>query len=138
MTNSAILRTINMESNEETSLLRVTVTTSNPQLSKAVCDALAEAAPGTIKEVMMGMGSISILDSAHTGVRVGPHVSRNIIIGGMIGFVLSYGLFLVLHLLDNTVHDEHELKNRLDVTVLGSVPTLENGRTKKGGKNHGR
>ncbi len=138
MTNGAILRTINMQSNEDTSLLKVTVTTSNPQLSKAVCDALAQAAPKAIKEVMMGMGSIAILDNAQTGVRVGPNVARNVVIGGLAGFVLSYGLFLVLHLLDNTVHDEHELKNRLNVTVLGSVPTLDNVRAKKGGKNHGR
>ena len=46
------------------------------------------------------------------------------IIGAMIGFVISCGIVLVLFLADNTVTGERELKRRLNVTVLGEVPSL--------------
>jgi len=134
MTNRAILQTLSMEAVDESAMLEVSATTTNPQLSKAICDAMYEVAPDMIKEVMQGMGMVSQMDAAKTGGKVGPNVMRNVILGGLFAFVLSYGAFLVLHLMDKTIHDERELKRRLDVTVLGSVPSLHNAKAKKGGK----
>lgn len=137
MTPRNILKCISMTSNENSALLRISVTTSNPHLSKAVCDAMEEIAPPTIKEVMMGMGTISVLDGAQVGTWVGPSVIRNAILGALIGFVLVYGLFLLQYLLDDTVHDESELKTQLDVTVLGSIPAFVSAHSNKGGKKRG-
>lgn len=133
MTPGNILKCISMTSNDNSALLRISVTTSNPHLSKAVCDAMAEIAPPTIKEVMMGMGTISVLDGAQVGVWAGPGVARNALIGALLGFALIYGLFLLLHVLDDTVHDENELKAQLNVTVLGSIPAFVSARSNKGG-----
>ncbi len=131
MTNKTIRSITTMEQMGETALLELSVTTTNPQLSKAVCDAFAQVAPLKITEVME-MGSIKQTSTPTTGVKVGPSIPRNVVLGGLLGFVLAYGLFLLLFLMDNTVSDERELKRRLDVPVLGSVPSVQTGR--KAGK----
>ncbi|MBQ8751518.1 MAG: hypothetical protein IJZ13_00250, partial [Clostridia bacterium] len=75
---------------------------------------------------------------ADEGTRVSSGAARYAAIGGLVGFFLSYVLFLVVFLLDNTLKGEQDLKDRfVDVTVLGSVPELYPGRRTKGGKrNH--
>lgn len=135
MTNNAIRSTITMQQENNTAKLNIMVTTTNPHLSKAICDAISATAPDKIKAIMQGMGTISALGEASTGVRIGPNISRNVFIGALAGFVLGYAIFLLLYVLDNTVHDGRELKARLDVTVLGAVPSINtSSKTKKGGK----
>ena len=124
MSSRAIRNTINMSQVDDTALLEISVTTTNPRLSKAVCDALAEVAPVKIKEVME-MGTIKETSQASTGVKVGPNVVRNTMLGAFLGFVLSYGLLLMVYLTDNTISDERELKRRMKVPVLGSVPSVQ-------------
>lgn len=131
LTNKTIRSIVSMEQMDDTALLELSVTTTNPQLSKAVCDAFAQVAPVKITEVME-MGTIKQTSTPAIGVKVGPNVARNVVLGGLLGFVLAYGVFLLFFLMDNTISDERELKRRLNVTVLGSVPSVQTGR--KAGK----
>lgn len=108
----------------ETALLQINATTTDPHLSKAICDAIQVCAPGRVQEVMLGIGTITTVDVAKVGVRVQSQSTRNAVLGGLIGFVLSYGIFLINHLLDNTIKDEKDLKSRFNVNVLGVVPNF--------------
>ncbi len=132
LTNGAINDAVSMSSVDETAMLRITATTTDPDLSKAICDAYAAVAPAQLKEVME-MGTIKPMgDEAKPGVKVGPNVTKKAILGGVIGLVLACAIVLVIYMLDNTVTGERELKRRLNVTVLGEVPSLQ--REKKGEK----
>lgn len=136
MTNSAIRGAVSMSSVDETAMLNISVTTTDPDLSKAICDAFAAVAPAQLKEVME-MGTIKPMEPAKPGVKVGPNVARNAAFGGVIGFVIACAIVLVVYMMDNTVTDERELKRRLGVTVLGEVPSLQpqkKGETKNGAR----
>ena len=135
---SYIKTMVNMSAVNETALLQISATTPDPNLSKAVCDAIQECAPSTITEVMLGIGHITPVDHASTGVRVPPNTVRNAVLGGIIGFILSYGIFLINHLLDNTIKDEKDLKTHFNVNVLGVVPNFNPNADKRGhsGKKH--
>ncbi len=124
MSTDAIRRATSMEQRGETAHLTISVTTTNPHLSKAICDALSEVAPLKIEEVMES-GKITSTSRASVGDKVGPNVMGQAVLGAAVGFVISYGVFLIAFLLDNTVSDERELKRRLSVTVLGSVPSIQ-------------
>ncbi len=125
MTNGAINGAVSMSSVDETAMLRITATTTDPDLSKAICDAYAAVAPAQLKEVME-MGTIKPMgDEAKPGAKVGPNVTKNAILGGVIGMVLACAIVLIIYMLDNTVTGEREIKRRLNVTVLGEVPSLQ-------------
>lgn len=125
MTNGAISGAVSMTSVDETAMLKITATTTDPDLSKAICDAYAAVAPAQLKEVME-MGTIKPMgDEAKPGTKVGPNVVKNAILGGVIGLVLACAIVLVIYMLDNTVTGERDLKRRLNVTVLGEVPSLQ-------------
>ena len=125
MTNGAIKGAVSMSSVDETAMLKITATTTDPDLSKAICDAYAAVAPEQLKEVME-MGTIKPMgDEAKPGTKVGPSVVKNAVLGGVLGFVLTCAIVLIIYMLDNTVTGERELKRRLNVTVLGEVPSLQ-------------
>ncbi len=135
MTNGAISGAVSMSSVDETAMLKITATTTDPNLSKAICDAYTAVAPDLLKEVME-MGTIKPMgEEAKVGSKVGPNVLKNTILGGVLGFVITCAIVLVVYMMDNTVTGERELKRRLNVTVLGEVPNLQP--NKKGEKNNG-
>ncbi len=135
MTDAAINGAVSMSSVDETAMLKITATTTDPNLSKAICDAYTAVAPNLLKEVME-MGTIKPMgEEAKVGTKVGPNVLKNVILGGVLGFVIACAIVLVIYMMDNTVTGERELKRRLNVTVLGEVPGLQP--NKKGDKKNG-
>lgn len=121
VTPSAVRESLTMSAVENTALLRIISTTSDAELSKIICDELLACAPEKVKNIMNGLGSISPVDAANLGTRNAPRVTRNAVLGGAFGLLLICGLILLRYLMDNTVKDEKDLKNRFNVNVLGVV-----------------
>ena len=121
-----------MSAVNETALLQISAITPDPNLSKAVCDAIQTVAPQKVQAVMLGIGTITVVDRAERGDRMPANTMRNGLLGGIIGFALSYGIFLINHLLDNTIKDEKDLKTRFNVNVLGVVPNFSPNVDKRG------
>ncbi len=132
LTNREISSAMSLSAEGETAMLNVSVTTTDPKLSRAICHAIADEAP-TLLQGVMKIGSITVMAPAKTGEKVGPAVMRNTVLGALIGFILSCVVVIVLHLMDNTVTDEKNLKKRMDVVVLGTVPSFQ--QKSKGGRN---
>jgi len=124
MTNKQIVNAVSLSSVDETAMLSVSAVTTDPKLSRAICLAIADEAPDLLQEVMK-IGSIEVMAEAKMGERVGPAVVRNTIVGALIGFFVCCAVVIVLYLLDNTVKDEKNLKKRLNVIVLGTVPSFQ-------------
>ena len=124
---SSVRSALTMTAVDETALLQVTAVTGNPQLSKDLCDALQAVAPEEVNDVMLRIGHVSPVDEAEMGTKSKPPVVRNGVFGALVGLLLSYGVFLMSYLLDNTVKEEKDLKDRFDVNVLGAVPNFNMG-----------
>lgn len=130
MTAAEIRSSLKMSSEDGTAMLNFTVTTKNPNLSKAICDALADVAPGKLKEVMQ-MGNATVMAPAKKGVKVGPRSTLDAALGAVLGLVIACVVVLVRYMTDNTVSGEREIRRRLNLTVLGEVPSVHP--AKKGG-----
>ncbi len=121
---SGVRNALTMTAVDETALLQITATTSNPQLSKDICDALQRYAPEEVNAIMLKIGHISPVDSAEIGSKSRPPVVRNGVLGALVGLVIVYGFFLMGYMMDNTVKEEKDLKERFEVNVLGAVPNF--------------
>ncbi len=135
MTNGAVRGAVSMYSVDESAMLNISATTSDPALSKAICDAYCEVAPVKLKEIME-MGSVKTMEPAKMGTEIRQSVASNAMLGALVGAVISCGIFILMYMLDDTVIGERELKRRLNVAVLGEVPSLQP--SKKGEKKNGR
>ena len=116
---------VTVTSVNETPVMQVTVKYSDPEMAKAITAKVLEFSPALIVESIEA-GSVKTVEEVRgSTVPIKPSMSGTAIKYGMVGFALAAALFVGLFLLDNTFHTERELKNMLDLPVLGIVPAVE-------------
>lgn len=116
---------ITTETVGDTAIFKITVTSSDPELSAHLANSILEVLPNKISTVVEG-SSAQIVDYAVTGT---PVVNGNPIktaaIGALIGVVLSSGVIIFLSLIDTKVRSEEYLLEAFrDIPILTSVPDL--------------
>ena len=116
-----ISRTLSMSSVSDTGVVRVSATTSDPQMSANIANAVLDVAPAEIIRVV-GAGNIEIIDYAE--VRNAPDNRmplRRSMTGGLLGGAVG-GLFILLFFLfDQRVSSERELTDNYNLPVLSSI-----------------
>ena len=130
LTNRQILGALSLSQQGETAVLHVQAVTTDPKLSRAICQAVYDVAPDRLLEIIQ-IGSIKPMAPPTDGIKTGPSVPRNAVIGALFGFVLSAAIVFLVTMLDNTIKDEKDLKKHFDVVVLGVVPSFQETKKKK-------
>ncbi len=119
-----ILEMISFSTVENTEILKITATSTDPYLSANICNGYADIASDVIREVING-GSVQVLSRAKaTGKPTSPNITLLTLIGFFIGFVIAAVVYLLIDLLANTVKNEHDLSNKCNVPVIGSIPDI--------------
>ena len=109
----------------ETEMFKVTVTSTNPQMSADIANTIAKIAPGEISTIIEG-STAKIIDYAKVPAeQSGPNYLLNTITGFLCGFLLSVLVIVVAHMADNRVKGEQDLKHLCAVPVLGRIPDLD-------------
>ena len=107
----------------DTSLFRMSVTGSDPELCLRVLDAVIENYPEVAKYVI-GNTTLTMLD--YSGIPVQPINAldrQNLLIrGAQIGLALYLGILALLVLMRRTVESENDLKRYTSIRSLGSIP----------------
>lgn len=121
VTGADVRASLSMTAVEDTALLRIVCTTEDAELSEVICKEMLETAPSIVEKAMNDLVSIEEFDQPDEAVVNAPRIARNGILGAVFGLLLSCGLILVRYLMDNTIKDEKDLKDRFNVNVLGVV-----------------
>lgn len=117
----------------ETEVLRITVTCSNPYEAEKIANGIAKVLPQRVAEVVEG-ASMEVVDSAIVDTeKVAPNISLYTIVGFVLGVIISVGALIIMALLDNTVHDEDYVIKTYDYPILAKVPDLLDSGNKKYG-----
>ena len=118
----------------DTTLLKVSVKHSNPETARTACSAMAYAIADTFPTVTGEVTSAKVVEDATVAVQTSPNVSRNAVIGALLGLVISVAVILLREFFDNTIRDKESLQIQIDVPVLGEIPSFTP--SEKGGKRH--
>lgn len=115
----------------ETEIMKVTVTTTNPYESAKIANTIAEVLPIRISEIIDG-ASMEVVDSAVPELqKVAPSVTKYTTVGLILGVFVSMGALVIVALRDDTIHDEDYILNNYEYPILGKVPDLLNTGNKK-------
>lgn len=121
---SALRGMISCSQVNETEVFRVTVTSTNPTTAANVANAIAQVAPAEIVRVVKA-GGVEVIDYAKVPTSPSsPNLKKNILIGAMIGFLVSFVGFFVYELFDTTVTSEKDIEREFDIPILGTIPRL--------------
>ncbi len=118
----------------DTEILKVTVTTTNPYEAAKIANTIAEVLPIRISEIIDG-ASMEVVDSAVPELqKVAPSVTKYTAVGLILGVLVSVAALVIVALRDDTIHDEDYILNNYEYPILGKVPDLLNtGKQKKYG-----
>ena len=121
-----LARMISYAPSNETEIMRVTVTSTDPYEASKIANTVAVVMPVKIAEIIDG-ASMEIVDSAVPELeKVGPSITRYTALGLILGVVLMAGVLFVFALLDDTIHDEEYILRTYNYPILGKVPDLLN------------
>lgn len=110
---------------ENTLIFQVKVTTTDPEQSAKIANSIAKIAPDEIVR-LVNAGGASVVDYAKVPTKpVAPNLKKNVIVGAMIGFLVSFALFFVYELFDTTITNARDLERDFDVPILGTIPRLD-------------
>jgi capsular polysaccharide biosynthesis protein len=109
---------------EDTEVVRISATTESIALSAQICNTYADVAPGVLERVVQA-GSVEIIGAATQDPEpVSPNIPRNSAIGALAGLIIAIIAVYLKFAFDTTVKTAADLKQRIDIPVLGEIPAF--------------
>lgn len=105
-------------------VIYITVTSANPDTAVRVANALSETAPEAVGKLARAGEMVAVDRAVMPGAPSSPNVASNVMIGFLLGLLLSCGTVILIALLDTTIWREEDLERAFDFPVLGSVPSM--------------
>lgn len=131
VTYDEFVSSISVSNPTNTRFIYITVNHHDAYMAKTIVDKLTDVSAdrmGTIMET----AKPNVADYGHIPEhQTSPNVTKNSLIGAVLGFVLSVGVILVLHLMNDAINTTEDVEKYLGMNTLGIIP-LEEGVSKKG------
>lgn len=125
MTYQQLVKKVSINSVNDTQVMQITVRDADPQLAQEITASIVEQAPEMIIQTVKA-GSVEVISQAKAGQNpVSPSLKKNVAIAGAIGFLLCFAIIFIRHLLNNKFMTESDITNKLGLTVLGVIPSVE-------------
>ena len=109
---------------EDTNVFYVSVTTTNPKTSQSIANAVAEVAPGEIARIIKAGGANVIDYAKEPKTPSSPNLKKNIFLGLLIAFAVSFVYFFVREAFNATITSVKDLEREFQIPVLGTIPRL--------------
>lgn len=118
---------ITVSSVENTEIIKVTVKNEDSELAKKIANAIVPVFSRKVKG-LYNIDNVSVLDTAELATSpCNMNYIKDFILFVMIGFVLASGAIFVIYYFDTTIKSSSDIEDKLKLTVLGTVPTIERG-----------
>jgi capsular polysaccharide biosynthesis protein len=117
---------------EDTEVVRISATTESIALSAQICNTYADVAPGVLERVVQA-GSVEIIGAATQDTEpVSPNIPRNTAIGALAGLIIAIIVVYLQFAFDTTIKTAADLKQRIEIPVLGEIPAFQSPGGRKG------
>ena len=122
LSQSVVKKSISFSIHDDANLFTTNISTSSAASAKAIADAVEQMAPEHISEITKAPDTVTKSDSTAPYVSNSKNLTRNILIGVVLGALISYIVFFIIELLDVRVKNEDNLISNYDVPLLGTIP----------------
>ncbi|MBE6985152.1 MAG: hypothetical protein E7434_06040 [Ruminococcaceae bacterium] len=114
---------ITAEPINETEIFQITITSTDPNEAEKIANTIAMVLPGKIAEIVDG-SSVRVVEYAIVPTRrAAPSYSKSVVLGGIVGTVLSATIVLFYEMLDDKMRSEETLTRAYpDVPLLSVIP----------------
>lgn len=113
---------ITLDNPTDTRILNISVTNSNPELAKEIVDELASVASAYIGDKMEVIPPKIIEKAELPIVKTSPSLSKNTMLGLLLGLILSAGIVVVITIMNDSIKSEDDIEKYLGISTLAVVP----------------
>lgn len=109
--------------NPSTRILYLTIKASSPEIACEIANSVAHTSDEYLKENAFGFKQLNIFEEA-TPDPVPCNKTRLSVtaIIGIVGAVIAYAVFLLISVLDDSIHSDSDVEQYLGLNVLGVIP----------------
>ena len=125
MTYEQLKREIKVTNPNNTHMLRISVTDSDPQRAAKISNAVADELREEISEVMNTDRPSTVERAVVPTARYSPSYKRNVAIGAVVLAVLAILIIVIRYLADDTIKDEDDVSKYLGIDTLAAFPLLK-------------
>ena len=108
----------------DTEIIEIAVRCRNPVMSALICNKIVEISTVLISDIFDGGRCNSLGEARPEYNPVFPNVRNMMLLGALIGLLVSAAAIMLVYLLDNRVKDEADFASKIGVPVLGEVPSI--------------
>lgn len=125
---------ITTETPTDTRIMSISVTDDDPKEAKQIADTLRKAVSVQITEIM-NADSVNTVEEGNLPTSPSsPDVKKNMMLGALLGLVISMGFIVLIFILDDTVKTPDDVEKYLGLNVLTSIPIQEGSNASKRAK----
>lgn len=123
-TYNSTVKGISVSAVNETQIMKITVTATDPAIALDVCEEITSVCPDVIVKTVKA-GSVELVSKAHTTYKqVSPNIKRNTVLAIAFGLILAAAFVVFITVVDNRIKGENDIKNA-DIPLLGVIPYYE-------------
>lgn len=122
---------ISITNTEDTRILAITVTTTDPQQSSDIANEIVNQAMVYLPDIMETDKPNLVEAAIPAETKSSPSYSKNTMMGALIGAVIVCGILIVQFLMNDTLVTPDDIENYLGVQPLAVIPEVRTGKKKK-------
>lgn len=116
---------VNVSLVKDTEIIGITVTDNDPVLAAEIANETASVFMDVVQEIMK-VENVQVIDKAQpSDTPISPRPLLNITISAILGLMLGVFLSFLIEMLDNTIKTPEDVEKYLGLTVIGSIPNVE-------------
>ena len=130
-----LVENVTVENPTNTRFIYITVDNHDAYMAKTIVDKLTDVSAEYMGKVMETQPP-NVADYGHIPEhQTSPSLTKNALIGAVIGFVLAVACIIVIHLMNDAIQTTEDVEKYLGINTLGLIP-LEEGVSKRGTRGH--
>ncbi len=118
----ALLGCVSINNRDNTRIIGIKITFPDPVLAKEIANEFISVAQKRITQIMKVDEPTLVEEAVAASRPSSPNNRRNIMMGAVIGLLLSIGFLLIRHILDDTLKNADDVEQFLRLNTLASVP----------------
>jgi len=134
LTNQEILEKIVIIIPADTRVIKIRAKDPDPYIAAKLANAIRDVSGIHIQKVM-NIEAVNVVELANVpNTATSPNLKRNAVIGGALGVLLACAFVITIHLINDTIKTGEDIEKYLKISILGSIPAIEEEKRKKGKK----
>lgn len=122
LTYNQVIQQVKVENPSESSILKITATSSDPQEAADLANAMADATANRVSEVMDMDKPTTVEEAVKPKNPSSPNLLKNMALGGILGALLVCAFITVRFIMDDTIKSEEDVRKYLNLNTLAAIP----------------